>query len=44
MAQGEEQSIRIFPSQSTDMKEKVGSTLGFTTVRFRPYRSAMTSQ
>ena len=34
MAQGEEQSMRILPSWSGGMKEKVGSRLGLTTVRF----------
>ena len=36
--------MRIFPSWSTLMKLKVGSTLVFTTVRFRPYLSAIGSQ
>ena len=44
IANGEEQSIRIFPSQSSGMNRNVGSTAGFTTVRFRPYRSAIGSQ
>ena len=36
MAQGLEQSIRIFPSWSTGMKPNVGSSAGFTTVRSSP--------
>jgi len=36
IALGEEQSIRILPSQSSVMKRKVGSTSGFTTVRSSP--------
>jgi hypothetical protein len=35
MAYGEEQSIRILPSQSSVMNRNVGSTLGLTTVRSR---------
>ena len=44
MADGEEQSIRILPSQSRVMNRKVGSTSGLTTVRSRPYRSPMAPQ
>ena len=44
IADGEEQSIRIFPSQSSVMKRHVGSTRGFTTVRSRPCRSATSPQ
>ncbi len=35
MAKGEEQSMRIFPSLSTVMKAKVGSTMSLTTSSFR---------
>jgi hypothetical protein len=44
MADGEEQSIRILPSQSSVMNRQVGSTSGFTTVRSRPCRSAIAAQ
>ena len=36
--------MRILPSWSTVMKEKVGSTCGLTTSRFSPYASAIGSQ
>ena len=36
MADGDEQSIRILPSQSRVMNRNVGSTAGLTTVRSRP--------
>ena len=36
IADGEEQSIRILPSQSRVMNRQVGSTSGLTTVRSRP--------
>jgi hypothetical protein len=36
IAWGDEQSVRIFPSQSTDMKRNVGSTASFTTVNAIP--------
>ena len=36
IAYGEEQSMRILPSQSRVMKAQRGSTVGFTTVRSRP--------
>ena len=36
IAYGEEQSIRILPSQSSVMKPNVGSTSGLTTVRSSP--------
>ena len=36
--------MRILPSQSTLMKEKVGSTAGLTTSMFSPYVSAIGSQ
>ncbi len=36
MAYGDEQSVRILPSQSTGMKRNVGSTLSFTTVKAIP--------
>ena len=41
IAYGDEQSIRILPSQSSVMNRNVGSTIGFTTVRSRPWRSAI---
>ena len=44
IADGEEQSIRILPSQSRVMKRQVGSTSGLTTVRSRPCRSAIAPQ
>ena len=44
IAEGEEQSIRIFPSQSSVMKRQVGSTSGLTTVRSSPCRSAISPQ
>ena len=44
IAEGEEQSIRILPSQSSVMKRQVGSTSGFTTVRSRPCRSPISPQ
>ena len=36
IAYGDEQSIRILPSQSTVMKRNVGSTASFTTVASIP--------
>ncbi len=44
IALGDEQSIRIFPSQSRVMKRHVGSTSGFTTVRSSRWRSAISPQ
>ena len=44
MADGEEQSIRIFSSQSSVMKAHCGSTVGLTTVRFRWWRSPISPQ
>ena len=44
MAYGDEQSILIFPSQSTVMKRKVGSTTSLTTARSSPWRSAIRGQ
>ena len=44
IAAGEEQSIRILPSQSSVMNRQVGSTSGLTTVRSRPCRSAIAAQ
>ena len=44
IAYGDEQSMRILPSWSSVMKRQVGSTVGLTTVRFRPRFSAMYSQ
>ena len=36
IAYGDEQSIRILPSQSSVMNAQRGSTVGFTTVRSSP--------
>jgi hypothetical protein len=36
IAYGDEQSIRILPSQSRVMNRNVGSTSGLTTTRLRP--------
>jgi len=44
IAWGEEQSIRILPSQSAVMNRNEGSTASLTTVMSRPYRSAMGPQ
>jgi len=44
MADGDEQSILIFPSQSRVMKRQVASTSGFTTVRSSRCRSAISAQ
>jgi hypothetical protein len=44
MADGEEQSIRIFSSQSRVMKAHCGSTVGLTTVRFSWWRSPISPQ
>ena len=44
IADGEEQSIRILPSQSSVMKRQVGSTSGLTTVRSSRCRSAISPQ
>ena len=44
IAEGEEQSMRILPSQSRVMKDQVGSTVGFTTVRSSAYFSAIAAQ
>ena len=44
IAEGEEQSIRILPSQSRVMNDQRGSTVGFTTVRSRLWRSAIAAQ
>ena len=44
IALGEEQSIRILPSQSSVMKRHVGSTSGLITVRSRWWRSAISPQ
>jgi len=44
MAYGDEQSVRILPSQSTVMKRNVGSTALFTTVAAIPYRAMIGSQ
>jgi hypothetical protein len=44
IAYGDEQSIRIRPSQSRVMNRKVASTTGLTTVRSRPNRSAISPQ
>ena len=44
IADGDEQSIRILPSQSSVMKPNVLSTSGFTTVRSSPYRAPISPQ
>ncbi len=44
MAQGDDGSMRIWPSQSTLMKRNVASTVWLTTSRFKPQRSAIRSQ
>jgi hypothetical protein len=44
IAYGDEQSIRILPSQSSVMNRQVGSTSGLTTVRSRPYRAPISPQ
>jgi hypothetical protein len=44
IAEGEEQSIRILPSQSSVMNRQVGSTSGLMTVRSMPSRSAIAPQ
>jgi hypothetical protein len=44
IAWGDEQSIRIRPSQSRAMKRNVGSAAPLITVMFSPYRSATGSQ
>ena len=44
IAYGEEQSMRILPSQSSGTKRKVGSTASLVTVRSSPWRSAMACQ
>ena len=44
IAIGDEQSIRILPSQSSVMNRHVGSTRGLTTVRSSRCRSAIAAQ
>ena len=44
MASGDEQSMRILPSQSSVMNRHVGSTTGLTTVRSSRWRSAIAAQ
>ena len=44
IAFGDEQSMRILPSQSRVMNPNRGSTSGFTTVRSSPWRSAISPQ
>ena len=44
IANGDEQSIRILPSQSSVMNDHCGSTRGLTTVRSSPSRSAIAPQ
>ncbi len=44
IAEGEEQSIRILPSQSSVMNRKVASTSGLTTSRLSRWRSAISPQ
>src|SRR4051794_29200115 len=44
IAYGDEQSMRILPSQSSVMNPNCGSTFGLTTVRSSPCRSAIAPQ
>src|SRR5690606_16289562 len=44
IAYGDEQSMRILPSQSSVMNAQRGSTCGLTTVRSSPYRSPISPQ
>ena len=44
IAYGDEQSMRILPSQSSVMNPNWGSTSGLTTVRSMPWRSAIAPQ
>ena len=44
IADGEEQSIRIFSSQSSVMNAHCGSTVGLTTVRSSWWRSPISPQ
>ncbi|CAM5450742.1 hypothetical protein SCALM49S_05608 [Streptomyces californicus] len=44
MACGDEQSMRILPSQSSVMNRQVGSASGLTTVRSIRWRSAIRPQ
>ena len=44
IAYGDEQSMRILPSQSRGTKRKVGSTWSLVIVRSRPWRSAIAAQ
>ena len=44
MASGDEQSMRMRPSQSSVMNRHVGSTTGLTTVRSRRWCSAIAAQ
>jgi len=44
IAEGDEQSIRILPSQSRVMNRHVASTSGFTTVRSSRWRVAISAQ
>ena len=44
IAYGDEQSMRILPSQSRGTKRKVGSTWSLVMVRSRPWRSAIAAQ
>ena len=44
IAYGDEQSIRILPSQSSGTKRNVGSIASLTTSRSSPWRSAMRRQ
>jgi len=44
IAYGEEQSMRILPSQSSGTNRKVGSSSSETTVMSRPWRSAIACQ
>ena len=44
MAEGEDGSMRIFPSQSSVMNDHCGSTVGFTTVIGSWCRAAIAAQ
>ena len=44
IADGDEQSMRILPSQSSVMKRNVRSTSGLTTVSSSPYREPISPQ
>ncbi len=44
IAEEEDGSMRILPSQSSVMNDHAGSTSGFTTSRSRPWRSPIAAQ